>query len=147
MTDPNNTPDVDEQDAGDVASDLLEGIAHDGPLDGSSMTSRRPAGVLLVDRPAGQCWLYDWRDGAFYARSTDPMPVIDDPAADDNRERAAEEGLWDVQAAPWVGGDPDLIDPDADPDQQPDDDQDDAGDDQDDATEVTGPVDDGGREG
>jgi hypothetical protein len=144
MTDP-ITPD--EQDAGDVdpaATDLLTGIAHDGPLDGSTMTSRRPAGVLLVDRPAGQCWLYDWRDGAFYARQTGPMPVVDDPDADDNRERAAEEGLWDVQAAPWVGGDPDLIDPDGDPDQQPDDDPDD---DQGDATEVTGPVGAGGQEG
>ncbi len=116
MTDEKITPAGET--AGDVdpaASELLTGIAHDGPLDGSTMTSRRPAGVLLVDRPAGQCWLYDWRDGAFYCRQTDPMPVIDDPAADDNRERAAEEGLWDVQAAPWVGGEPDEIDPE-DPD-------------------------------
>lgn len=96
-------------------ADLLVGVAQDGPLDGAEMTSRRPRGVLLVDRPAGVCWLYDWRDGAFYARSTEPMVVIDDPAAADNRERAAEEGEWDVQAAPWVGGEPDQLDPDDDP--------------------------------
>lgn len=121
--------------------DLLEGIAHDGPLDGSTLTSRRAVGVLLIDRPARACWLYEWRDGAFYARTTTPMPLIDDPAADDNRERAAEEGDWDVQAAPWVGGEPDEIDPD-DPD--PDALAADAGDVDVPAelgTEVTGPID------
>lgn len=150
MTNPNPTPDTDEQDGGDVdpgATDLLTGTAHDGPLDGGTMTSRRPAGVLLIDRPAGQCWLYDWHpaDSGFYCRSTDPMPLVTDPDAADNSERAAEEGDWDVQAAPWVGGDPDLIDPDGDPDTEPDAQQDDEDDDQGDATEVTGPVD--GQEG
>ncbi len=116
-----------EQDLGDLDQgepELLVGVAHDGPLDGSEMTSRRPFGVLLVDRPAGQAWLYDWRDGGFYARATEPMVLVDDPGAPDNRERAAEQGEWDVQAAPWVGGDPDLLDPDADPEDLPDDDVD-----------------------
>lgn len=106
------------------ASELLEGPAVGGPLDGATMTSRRPAGVLLVDRPARLCWLYDWRPhfagpvdvpGAFYNRLEAPMPLVDDPNAPDNRERAAEEGQWDVQAAPWVGAEPDEIDPDDDP--------------------------------
>lgn len=144
MTDPQNTADAaDDSDA--AATDLLEGIAHDGPLDGGTMTSRRPAGVILVDRPAGLCWLYDWRSdaGAFYCRETAGRPLERDPAADDNLERAAEEGDWDVQAAPWVGGDPNEVDPDADLADQVDDEQDD--DEQDQlGAEVVGPIDETG---
>lgn len=109
MTDETTAGDVDQGDAG-----LLTGIAHDGPLDGAQLTSRRPLGVLLVDKPARECWLYDWRDGAFYARTTKPMPLLDSGA--DDRFRAAEEGEYDVLAAPWVGGDPDTVDVDGDPD-------------------------------
>jgi hypothetical protein len=112
VTEPQNT----EAGAGDgdqPAVDLLEGTAHDGPLDGGTMTSRRPRGVILVDRPAGLCWLYEWRDGAFYARTTEGQPLERDPGAGDNLERAADEGEWDVQAAPWAGGDPNEVDPDA----------------------------------
>lgn len=101
---------------------LLAGPAYGGPLDGGEMTSRRPLGVLLVDRPAGQCWLYEWRDGGFHARQDAPTDLVDGPGGVDNRERAAEEGDWDVQAAPWVGGDPDQVDPDGDPDQVDEDD-------------------------
>lgn len=137
-----------EQDAGDVdeqGDDVCTGTAHDGPMDGVELTSRRPAGVLLVDAQAAQCWLYDWRDGGFYARSTDPVPFLEDgPDGTDNGWRAAEEGQWDVQAAPWVGGDPDDVDPDGDPDDEPDDDVDQG--DQVDAgagVEVVGPISEG----
>lgn len=150
MTDPNapaptGGQDVDvPADAGDdqgpgsaTGADLLVGVAHDGPLDGAQLSCRRPAGVLLVDREAGQCWLYDWRDAAFYARSTDPMPLLE--SGDDNRWRAAEQGQFDVQAAPWVGGDPDLVDVDDDPGDIPDgDDQDQDGN----GSEVVGPIND-----
>lgn len=108
---------TDETNGGDVGQgvgELLEGLAVGGPLDGGTMTSRRPAGVILVDRPDGRCWLYDWRDGAFYARTAEGVLLQRDPAADDNLERAAEQGDWDVQAAPWIGGDPNDVDPDAD---------------------------------
>jgi hypothetical protein len=30
-----------------------------GVLDGQEATSRFPKGFLAVDKPAGQCWLYD----------------------------------------------------------------------------------------
>lgn len=112
MTEPQNLKDA----AGDTdtpPADLLEGLAHDGPLDGGTMTSRRPAGVILVDRPAGLCWLYEWRDGAFYARTTEGHPLVRGEDAPDNLERAAAEGQWDVQAAPWLGGDPNEVNPDA----------------------------------
>lgn len=144
MTEPQNDG-AETEDAS--ATDLLEGIAHDGPLDGGTMTSRRPAGVILVDRPAGQCWLYEWHPdaGAFYCRTTDPQPLERDPAADDNLERAAEEGQWDVQAAPWVGGDPNEVDPDAElVDQVDDEDQVDEDQGAQLGAEVTGPIDETG---
>lgn len=101
---------------GQPASDLLEGFVVGGPLDGGTMTSRRPAGVLLIDRPAGRVWRYAWRPPAFECLDGPTGRVlVDDPVAPDNRERAAEEGEWDVQAAPWIGSEPDLIDPDDDP--------------------------------
>lgn len=104
-----------EQAAGDeIPTDLVEVVAQGGPLDGSTMTCRRPAGVLLVDRPAGLVWRYELRMG-------DLLVCLDGnagrrlDAGDDSRERAADEGLWDVQAAPWVGGEPDEVDQDDDP--------------------------------
>jgi hypothetical protein len=30
-----------------------------GPLDGKDTISRFPKGFLVVDKPAGRCWLYD----------------------------------------------------------------------------------------
>lgn len=146
MTEPQNTDATAElaEDAG--ASDLLEGIAHDGPLDGGTMTSRRPAGVILVDRPAARCWLYDWHPdaGAFYCRETAGRPLERDPGAGDNLERAAEGGEWDVQAAPWVGGDPNEVDPDAELADQVDDDQGDEDEPAELGAEVTGPIDETG---
>ncbi len=113
MTEPNTAGDEFADDS--TGGGLLEGPPYDGPLDGGTMTSRRPAGVILVDRPSGVCWLYDWHPeaGAFYCRETDGRALVRDPAGGDNLERAADEGEWDVQAAPWVGGDPNEVDPDA----------------------------------
>ncbi|MCG5464240.1 hypothetical protein MED01_002405 [Micromonospora sp. MED01] len=74
-------------------------------MDGTEAVSRFPQGFLLVDKPAGACWIYDWRDGQFVARSADPMPMQDGPADQpgDSRYRAAAEPHYDVLAAPWVG--------------------------------------------
>lgn len=155
MAEPQNTSGTgDGAGEDETTAGLLEGIAHDGPMDGGTMTSRRHSGVVLVDRPAGLCWLYDWRPnyagpvevaGAFYCRETAGRPLERDPAAGDNLERAAEQGDWDVQAAPWVGGDPNTVDPDdADADQVDDDPE--AGDDEpaQPGGEVTGPIDETG---
>lgn len=118
-----NEPDTTD---GEPADESREGPCTGGPLDGQTLTSRYPRGVLLVDRPARECWLYDWTGGGFTARDGGrPMPLVDDPDAPDNRWRAADEGDFDVVAAPWVGGDPDLVDPDGDPGEQDDDQGDD----------------------
>jgi hypothetical protein len=56
-----------------------------------------------VDKPANQCWIYDWddRERAFNVRDAYGMEVlIEGPK---NRYRAAEESEYDVIAAPWVG--------------------------------------------
>ncbi|MER5608328.1 hypothetical protein AB0F93_00030 [Micromonospora tulbaghiae] len=88
---------------------MNEGVCVGGPLAGQTIASRFPQGVLLVDRPAGHCWLYDWRDGQFVARTDEPMPVQDGPAdgPGDSRYRAAAEPHYDVLAAPWVTSKPD----------------------------------------
>lgn len=103
---------------------MHEGTCRGGPLDGQPLASRKPSGVLLVDRPAGLCWLYEWQPndgdagGVFVAREGgQPRPLAEGPADQpgDSRYRAAEEPHWDVVAAPWVGAD----DPDE-PDDEPD---------------------------
>lgn len=81
---------------------MYEGICHGGPLNGRTIIVRRPKGFLLVDRPADQCWIYEWRDDRFEVRDEQPAPVyVEGPV---NRYRAAEEGNYDVVAAPWAGG-------------------------------------------
>ncbi|MFI7608908.1 hypothetical protein ACIBTV_27860 [Micromonospora sp. NPDC049366] len=82
----------------------LQGACVGGPMDGQQAVSRFPRGFLLVDKPAGECWLYDWRDGGFHVRDAAPMPVQDGPAdgPGDSRYRAAAEPFFDVLAAPWV---------------------------------------------
>lgn len=74
-----------------------------GPLDGREGQSRFENGFVLVDKPAGQCWIYDWSgtewgNGVFTVRDHEPMPPVTEL-----RHRAAEGTRYDVRAAPWVG--------------------------------------------
>lgn len=87
---------------------MFEGTCHGGPLDGQPGLSRCPKGFLLVDRPADRCWIYEWDGNQFRVRDEAPMPVLTDGPV--NRIRAAEEPNYDVIAAPWSGGDPDIVD-------------------------------------
>jgi hypothetical protein len=82
-----------------------EGMCVGGPLHGQPACSRFGKGFLLVDKVAGRCWLYDWREaeGTFVVREQAGAPLHDD--GPDNRFRAAEETDFDVLAAPWIGGD------------------------------------------
>jgi len=82
---------------------MYEGMCFGGPMNRLIAISRFPKGFLLVDKPKGQCWLYDWDDttSSFTVRSEDPMPVLAE--GEDNRFRAAEEPYYDVLAAPWGG--------------------------------------------
>lgn len=85
--------------------DAYKGRCYGGPLNGSEMQSRFPKGFLLVDKPAGHCWIYEWNaeQQTFHARQEEPMPALIE--GEKNRYRAAEEGNYDVIAAFWAGGD------------------------------------------
>jgi len=82
---------------------LYVGVCQGGPLDGQKGMSRFPRGFVLIDKPADQCWIYDWSDpgwghGVFRVRNHQPMEV-----SREGRRRAAEGVRYDVRAAPWVG--------------------------------------------
>lgn len=89
---------------------MSEFLAVGGPLDGQ-MLIRRPEhgfkGVLLVDKPANNCWIYEWSmdDQKFHIRDKAPMEVHRTGPL--NRYRAAFEDNYDVVAAPWVVSDGD----------------------------------------
>jgi hypothetical protein len=59
--------------------------------------------VLLVDKPAGVCWIYERRPEGFVVRDERPAAVLTEGPV--NRYRAADEPNYDVVAAPWVGAD------------------------------------------
>ncbi len=102
----NDVTDTSDETAGvDEDDGARTGICLDGPLVGQELTSRYPKGVLVCDRPAGHLFIYDWTgDGYFKSRTgSEPMRLEENETADDNRWRAAEEGDYDVIAAPWVG--------------------------------------------
>jgi hypothetical protein len=80
---------------------MYKGMCLGGPLDGQEARSRFPKGFLLVDKPANECWIYEWEGGVFTVRDSEPMVV--QTIGDKNRYRAAEESNYDVLAAPWVG--------------------------------------------
>lgn len=83
-----------------------EFIAHDGPMDGQPLLHRPEfgyMGVLLVDKPAKLCWVYDWDE----ERQLFTL-AGDDRALDDaKRFQAAMSREFDVIAAPWVGAEGD----------------------------------------
>jgi hypothetical protein len=83
---------------------VYTGVCQGGPLDGRTGQSRFPRGFILVDKPAGQVWIYDLQPApqvpplVFQARAGYPVPL--------DRERhlrAADGQDYDVVAAPWVG--------------------------------------------
>ena len=79
---------------------LFVGVAVGGPMDGQELMSRFPRGLLLVDKPAHQSWLYQWEDPPGQFVCLDSAPRVDDFAW---RWRIADEHAYEVVAAPWVG--------------------------------------------
>lgn len=49
---------------------LYTGVAVGGPMDGKVIEGRYPGGILFVDRPSNQAWLYDYvaAEEKFYLR-------------------------------------------------------------------------------
>ncbi|MEV2239537.1 hypothetical protein [Micromonospora sp. NPDC049891] len=72
---------------------MIEGVCHGGPMHGLTVVSRGQCGLLVADKPSGQCWLYAWRDGAFHfheRRVLDMVRAVDAAMGED----------WDVVALP-----------------------------------------------
>lgn len=79
---------------------LYEGLAVGGPVDGQQLISRCPKGLLMVDKPNGICWIYDWKPqdpvaSVFVAREPEGRPLDTK-----GRLRAADEPDYDVVALP-----------------------------------------------
>jgi hypothetical protein len=77
---------------------VYAGLCVGGPLDGEQTFSRYPKGC---NRLTDTACIYDWDGESFNVRDADGMPLENDPAANDNRWRAAEESDYDVIA--WTG--------------------------------------------
>ncbi len=55
---------------------LYQGVCVGGPLDGQTRESRYPKGALLVNKPGGSAWVYDYQAGdepRFVAREQAPL--------------------------------------------------------------------------
>ncbi len=82
--------------------ELYEGVCVGGPLDGEVRQSRYPKGALLVDKPSGSAWVYDFHPGPedTVDSSARPQFVARDqaPLSDEGRMRAATEFTYDVWA-------------------------------------------------
>jgi hypothetical protein len=52
---------------------LYSGLAVGGPMDGREVEGRYPGGILFVNKPTSQAWLYDFYadQGKFYLRPVD----------------------------------------------------------------------------
>jgi hypothetical protein len=48
-----------------------------GPLDGEEVTLNDPAGLLLIDQPAGRVWKYVRDFGHFPCREPEGVPVTE----------------------------------------------------------------------
>jgi hypothetical protein len=65
-----------------------------GPIDGQTLTIRRPKGVLIVDRQSRRAWVYDVIDGKLVCRDG-----VGAELDDAGRFKAADDGNYDVLAA------------------------------------------------
>jgi hypothetical protein len=83
---------------------VLTGEAFGGPLSGQTLQTSYPKGIILVDRPKGVAWVYDWNDGRFTARSDQPSPLEWRQSEKFNVRRAMEENNYEVRAHPLAGG-------------------------------------------
>lgn len=77
---------------------LFVGMCRGGPRDGEEAVSRFPKGFLLVDKPSGVCWIYDWaQDVPVFNCRRDTGYELDH----NRRIKAAEQFDYDVVAMSW----------------------------------------------
>lgn len=73
--------------------DYYVGRVQGGPLDDTLASSRFPKGFLLVNKPAGKAWIYDWNGEVFLCREPEGLDLDDTKRWD-----AAEGSEYDVRA-------------------------------------------------
>lgn len=81
---------------------MYSGQCVGGPLNGQTIQSRFPKGFLLVNRPAAEIAIYEWKGDHFEVRTNGVggwrMNEVTDTNERKNRYRAALEPNYDVLA-------------------------------------------------
>lgn len=86
---------------------IYKGEAVGGPLAGEILSTDYPKGIIIIDRPKGRAWVYDWTPNAnnFVARSNEPDVLQWSQAENFNIRRAMEENNYEVRSHPLAGED------------------------------------------
>lgn len=70
---------------------LYTGLGVGGPMDGKTVESRFPGGVVFVSKPTNKAWVYDLApDGKFYARPVG-YDALWDEMSDEQKQEVVQE--------------------------------------------------------
>jgi hypothetical protein len=72
---------------------LYEGVCEGGPLNGQEYSVRKPDGILAVNREANEAAIYDYRDGKFVHRVSEPL--------DDGKRIKTAQDEWRFEVIPY----------------------------------------------
>ena len=86
---------------------LYTGLAVGGPMAGEVLTTDYPKGIVIIDRPRGQMWIYDWdlEKKNFSVRGSEPQVLQWSQEEQYNIRRAMEENNYEVRSHPKAGED------------------------------------------
>lgn len=86
---------------------IYSGVAVGGSMAGEVLTTDYPKGAIIVDRPKGTAWIYDWdsQTRTFVARGSEPEALQWSQDTKFNIRRAMEENNYEVRSHPNAGED------------------------------------------
>jgi hypothetical protein len=84
---------------------LRQGAALGGPLAGQVLTTDYPKGIIIVDKPKGMAWVYDWNYNTRNFQARAMSALVWDETAEVNIRRAAAENNYEVRSHPKAGED------------------------------------------
>lgn len=86
---------------------IYKGEAVGGPLAGEILSTDYSKGIIIIDRPKGHAWVYDWTPdyAEFVARTEEPEILQWSQAEQFNIRRAMEENNYEVRSHPRAGED------------------------------------------
>lgn len=89
------------------SKNLYTGQAVGGPMAGETLATEYPKGIIIVDRPKGLVWIYDWNTDTrnFTVRDSDPQQLKWSQEDQFNIRRAMEENNYEVRSHPRAGED------------------------------------------